>query len=339
MEDYKKKYENLLHDIDIAIAGQKEGETKIVLQNLKERNTESEDERIRKMIIHVINITPATIAVQYRKEMLDWLEKQVEKKVDKCEGCNNIKGCITCTDGDQYAHITEQKPADKVEPKFKVGDWVVMGICDPLKIIDVIAPYYKVISTKGNLVSISIDYVDSYYHIWTIQDAKKGDVLQANKCALIFDSLTKDIDGNIVISSWYYCDTETFYGMGTCKPDLWVTEGVVPATKEQRDFLFSKMKEAGYEWDVEKKELKKIEQKPAWSEEDDRNLSIAIQYVFQHGYLSTVNWLKSLKERYIWKPSNEQMKQLGWVAEQNKDNMIGKELMSLYQDLKKLRKE
>ena len=39
------------------------------------------------------------------------------------------------------------------------------------------------------------------------------------------------------------------------------------------------------------------EQKPAWSEEDDRNLSIAIQYVFQHGYLSTVNWLKSLKQR------------------------------------------
>jgi hypothetical protein len=31
------------------------------------------------------------------------------------------------------------------------------------------------------------------------------------------------------------------------------------------------------------------------------------------------------------------MKQLGWVAEQNKDNTVGKELMSLYQDLKKLK--
>ena len=27
----------------------------------------------------------------------------------KCTGCNNIKGCVTCTDGDQYAHITEIK--------------------------------------------------------------------------------------------------------------------------------------------------------------------------------------------------------------------------------------
>ena len=40
----------------------------------------------------------------------------------------------------------------------------------------------------------------------------------------------------------------------------WWTDNidVKPATKEQRDLLFSKMKEAGYEWDSEKKELKMI---------------------------------------------------------------------------------
>lgn len=36
---------------------------------------------------------------------------------------------------------------------------------------------------------------------------------------------------------------------------------VTPATKEQRDLLFRKMKEAGYEWDAEKKEVKEIELK------------------------------------------------------------------------------
>ena len=39
MRYYKQKYEDLLRDIDLAIAGQKEGETKIVLQNIKERTT------------------------------------------------------------------------------------------------------------------------------------------------------------------------------------------------------------------------------------------------------------------------------------------------------------
>ena len=70
------------------------------------------------------------------------------------------------------------------------------------------------------------------------------------------------------------------------------TDKYVPATKEQRNTLFAKMKEAGYEWDAEKKELKKVEQyhctgvcepkeatgvlkqlideqKPVWREEDE----------------------------------------------------------------------
>ena len=26
---------------------------------------------------------------------------------DKCRDCNNVKGCITCTNGDKYCNITE----------------------------------------------------------------------------------------------------------------------------------------------------------------------------------------------------------------------------------------
>lgn len=29
-----------------------------------------------------------------------------DKEDDKCSGCNNVKGCVTCTDGDQWCHIT-----------------------------------------------------------------------------------------------------------------------------------------------------------------------------------------------------------------------------------------
>lgn len=34
-----------------------------------------------------------------------YIEAMMEKQ--RCEGCNNVKGCITCTDGDQWAHIEE----------------------------------------------------------------------------------------------------------------------------------------------------------------------------------------------------------------------------------------
>jgi hypothetical protein len=53
-------------------------------------------------------------------------------------------------------------------------------------------------------------------------------------------------------------------------------DSYTPATKGQRDLLFQKIHDAGYEWDADKKELKKIEQKPAWSEEDEKNSSYIV---------------------------------------------------------------
>jgi hypothetical protein len=94
--------------------------------------------------------------------------------------------------------------------------------------------------------------------------------------------------------------------------------------------------------------LKKIEQKPAWSEEDETNLRRTEYAVmkFFGGDCSLVGWLrKSLKDRVqpqnTWKPSGVQMAAL------NSINVIGsisypwqgQELINLYQDLKKLREE
>ena len=89
-----------------------------------------------------------------------------------------------------------------------------------------------------------------------------------------------------------------------------------------------------------------VEHNLAWSEEDEETLGWLCTFLKEYGHKfyggneeNVIDWLKSLKERYTWKPSDEQMKQLGWIAEQNKDNMIGKELMTLYQDLNKLMEE
>ena len=90
----------------------------------------------------------------------------------------------------------------------------------------------------------------------------------------------------------------------------------------------------------------------AWSEEDNNTLNrisaILVdasevknwwkeyRLIEKDEMIRLTDFLKSLKDRYTWKPSNKQMGQLGWIAEQNKDNMIGKELMTLYNDLKKI---
>lgn len=56
------------------------------------------------------------------------------------------------------------------------------------------------------------------------------------------------------------------------------------------------IQEAGYEWNVEKKELKKIEQKTSWSEEDIIMKGEIINVLQKTGnYEKEINWLKSLK--------------------------------------------
>ena len=85
---------------------------------------------------------------------------------------------------------------------------------------------------------------------WTLLDAKPGDVLASKDGydILIF----KEINNSMSFSSYYNI---------LQKPNKnWVKNNELfqPATKEQCDFLFRRMKEAGYQWDKEKKELKKI---------------------------------------------------------------------------------
>ena len=93
-------------------------------------------------------------------------------------------------------------------------------------------------------------------------------------------------------------------------PDCIEVNTVKPATIIQKDLLFSKMKDAGYEWHPEKKELNKVEHNLAWSEEDEKGLGDALWCCKQAVSIAkdendmgncwyAENWLKSLKEKYI----------------------------------------
>ena len=84
---------------------------------------------------------------------------------------------------------------------------------------------------------------------------------------------------------------------------------------------------------------KHIEPKPAWSEEDDIEISVLINALgelrtYGGDFSKQKNWLKSLKERYTWKPSDEQMTYLSQVMDRN--DYCGSVLYSLYQELKRL---
>ena len=143
----------------------------------------------------------------------------------------------------------EQKPIANVEPKFKVGDWIVCG-----KLVTQITSIENDGYTNSDQGFISFETAKKF-HLWTIKDAKDGDVIFYDDG---WTCIFKNIHG-----IWYssYCfitaDGEFYTGYERHAVDAKLNGNANPATKEQRDLLFQKMKEAGYEWDSEKKELKK----------------------------------------------------------------------------------
>lgn len=163
---------------------------------------------------------------------------------------NNVR--VKCQDAFDYEKVCminlDEKPDDK--PKFKVGDFIINEYCMG-KVIEITNDAYLLDTGQG--IPFSCDNT----HLWTIQDAKPGDILATKNGynILIFKNI-KSSSGSGFSSYYNY---NNFSDYSDFKEGSWDRDRFIPATKEQCDFLFQKMKEAGYEWDKEKKELKKIE--------------------------------------------------------------------------------
>jgi len=268
---------------------------------------ESEDEKVRKEIMQLIQ---GMHDADPRKERwLAWLEKQGEKPHGKSA----------------REAIKEEKVdnANKVEPKFKVGDWVVSPNGVYWHIDKISNNRYEVTSNTGESSNWPLD--TNIYHKFTIQDAKDGDVLidksDSREGLFIFkETKPSDIKTDVLnnpLTVLGYCGIG---GAGFTKGSGWGDTAnctYYPATKKQHDTLFKAMADAGYTFDFEKKELKKIEQKQEenkrnlggissnWSEEDASRLEEVICMVEANGrwvrsddaVKSVLDWLKSLQQR------------------------------------------
>ena len=169
--------------------------------------------------------------------------------------------------------------SDKVEPKFHEGDWIIhYGTENIYQVVAVIDNQYQLKYGDNYTVQNCAD-VDRCARLWDIaKDAKYGDVLSNGTTIFIFKDLLSD--GSVMS----YCDYDADSGESDVFCPLSVNlvcSKITPATKEQRDLLLTKMREAGYEFDFEKKELKKIEQKPAEWKPTDEQMD-ALVYIIKH---------------------------------------------------------
>ena len=315
--DYEKKYKEALQRAkEICATLSDKAMSEYIFPELKE----SEDERIRKELIDFFQdwhkVKPSRLSVNV-SDILAWLEKQGQQEEPQVYETEDGE-IITYSETDGYK---------VVEPKFNVGDWIVFnGFI--LHIDEVVDGYYRTTTIGGIPNSYDWD-IDNVARLWSIQDAKEGDVLayvtdEEDLWIMIYWSLYEPYEGHVHYHALLVNDK--FSDKGTCCISI---NDLKPATKEQRDLLFQKMKESGYEWDAEKKEPKKIEQKPtdndmkellhteyekgkadaiaeiqnrAWSEEDESYLNTTIAYLkdakeFKKSAENCINWLKSLKDR------------------------------------------
>lgn len=226
---------------------------------------ESEDERIRKELISKINglwendavMWPSTL--EEKNKYITWLEKQGQKSTSEIikEYFANTPKEQLDKDWEEFKHLNNIGPIIETgnEPKFKVGDWIINRTNAIIMQIVNNIDFYESVEIDGQRRTDTYNYVEWDFRLWTIQDAKDGDVLvyvtdEEDLWIMIYQSLYEPYEGHVHYHALLVNDD--FSDKGTCCICI---DDLKPATKEQSDFLFLKMKETGYKWDKEKKRI------------------------------------------------------------------------------------
>ena len=147
--------------------------------------------------------------------------------------------------GQTWSGVEIKHPYKK---KFEVGDWITDGWNPPVKVSGFSLGFTYYFS-EGNIASQGWKVAEDNYHHWSIEDAKDGDVLALNGKPFIYSSHKYGKNYCYIDDCGQFRANFNLVFEGNC---------VCPATKQERDLLFSKMREVGYEWDADKKELHKI---------------------------------------------------------------------------------
>ena len=280
--DYKEKYNKLVEAIKVL---QETNPTDEGIQNWVNDNvpelheSESWDEKIRKELIKVFSNREKYLIDQSFgditvSEVLTWLEKQKpEVNVTKFKPGDKVTNGIStytidsiegdhyrCKDGVNITFNLEYRwklveNTQKSETAFHEGDWIVQENIGVYKVIEVCESWYEVIDIEDNHYSIGFDK-EYMCHLWSIEDVKPGDILSNGKMIVIFKKFEEPLYKQHIIA---YIGLDNF-GRIQITNEYWELgiDKAKPATKEQQDFLFQKMKEYGHIWDAEKKELNEI---------------------------------------------------------------------------------
>lgn len=204
------------------------GITEEIFSELKEGN----DEKMRNFIINELACLRATN----------------KKDSDRYEELTNVITWLE-NQGKQYT--------DKNNPKFNIGDWIIYIKSKSIYQVEKKENYeYTLRYILGGSLCLPFSN-EKLIREWNIQDAKDGDILVCNEEILIFKSYSV-LSKCIYFYCWYDAHTNKFHSKEVVDILSTIRNNICPATKEQHDLLFQKIKEAGYKWNAEIKTLENL---------------------------------------------------------------------------------
>ena len=201
------------------------------------------------------------VITHYEKEITEIVRRQLEAEKR--------------TEEDEPNGVPVSVPA----PKFKPGEWIAASGTDVnedyrvVRIVKADGGNYTIESPKGFLGCNSFDAWESGYRPWTIDDAREGDILVSEQGSLFVYTGRKSDEGG---KPFAYCGVID-NAFVECPPTVPCTDWkTAPATYEQRIEMESKMREAGYGWDITfTKPMRVLQEElkatyvPQWTEKDE----------------------------------------------------------------------
>ena len=292
--NYEKKYKEALERAKEVLNN--EDVERTTMEYLSPELKESEDERIREELKHYLEVircqTHSDEEYINCNHFLAWLEKQGEQKsVDGGKHLIPQKGeyyvCIKdyCPVASNYSVNTKGKIYKSTHNGYinndkgfglswtnsctenyfrpvKDEDWIV---CEQNNVVGEPLQYKDFKNNEVNQTAIKMLENNGFVpnlRLWTIEDAKDGDVLATDGMVFIF---------NIIHGIWLncHCSIHKDGSVITSPYDLLTNKyfnEVYPATKEQRDKLEKAMHEAGYTFDFDK--VEDVKDETAWAPAD-----------------------------------------------------------------------
>ena len=192
----------------------------VLLEYIFPEFKKSNDERIRKKLINCVSTFKHPFFSEMEKnEFIAWLEKQGESDETRAkmflinkgypidangkfptyeelyniikEGLENQgeqeEPQVYETEDGEVITYSENEGYKIVEPMFKAGDWLVHNERrNIIKVVNATPLDYKVVDVLGYHHTITDDAIENNYHLWTIKDAKDGDILIVENIIFIY---------------------------------------------------------------------------------------------------------------------------------------------------------